>query len=158
MNIRRIWIVGALLISMEAAAGLGDAPTQAPAIAAQSGGAKAKGVQPPAANPTALGSYTINAVPAAGGGTIKEYVSTQGIVFAISWRTPMMPNLQRLLGASFPAFEQAAIASRSQGRRGPLNIERADLVLQSSGQLGDFRGRAFVPGLLPPDVASEAIQ
>lgn len=156
MNIRRIWIVGALLISMEAAAGLGDAPTPAPVAAAQNGGAKAKGVQPPAA--TSLGSYTINEIPAAGGGTIKEYVSTQGVVFAVTWRTPMMPNLQRLLGASFPAFEQAAIASRSQGRRGPLNIERADLVLQSSGQLGDFRGRAFVPGLMPPDVASEIIQ
>lgn len=156
MNIRCIWVVGALLISMEAVAGLGDAPTPAATSVAQGGGAKAKGVQPPA--PPPLGSYTINEVPAAGGGTIKEYVSTQGVVFAISWRTPMMPNLQRLLGASFPAFEQAAIASRSQGRRGPLHIERADLVLQSGGQLGDFRGRAFVPGLLPPDIASEAIQ
>jgi hypothetical protein len=69
-----------------------------------------------------------------------------------------MPDLRALLGSYFPTFEQAALASRAAGRRGPLSIDSADLVLQSSGHMRDYRGRAYVPGLLPPNVAAEAIQ
>lgn len=159
MSIRSIWLAGALSLASAAFAGLGDAPAAVPAAskaaaAEQAGAARAKGVE----LPDAAASYTTNVVPTADGGKITEYVSRQGVVFGISWRTPMMPNMKLVLGNYFPSFEQSAAASRGNGRRGPLHIQRADLVLQSVGQLGDFRGRAFVPGLLPPDVDGDAIR
>jgi hypothetical protein len=138
---------------MPAFAGLGAAPTVVPEPVAVAG-ARTKSAQRPAA----FDGYTINEIHTAAGGVITEYVSPAGVVFGISWRSPIMPDLHELLGIYFPTFERAAVASRGSGRRGPIGIDSPDLVLQSSGRMRDYRGRAYVPGLLPPDVAGEAIQ
>jgi hypothetical protein len=85
-------------------------------------------------------------------------VSLEGVVFGISWRTVAMPDLQALLGTYFPAFQQAAAAARGAGQRGPVGIDSADLVLQSGGRMRDYRGRAYVPDLLPANVAADVVQ
>lgn len=138
-------------------AGLGAAPTPASEPAA---GAQAKSVQRPGADADtgAIDNYTTNEIHTAAGGVVTEYVSRSGVVFGISWRTPMMPDLHELLGAYFPSFEQAASASRSSGRRGPVTVDSADLVLQSGGRMRDYRGSAYVPGLLPPNVSGDVIK
>ncbi len=139
-------------------AGLGAAPTPARAPAATAG-AQAKSVQRPGTADTgAVDNYTTNEIHTAAGGVVTEYVSKSGVVFGISWRTPMMPDLHELLGAYFPSYEQAASASRSNGRRGPVSIDSPDLVLQSGGRMRDYRGSAYVPGLLPPNVPGDAIK
>lgn len=154
MNIRSICsVLMGCALAMPAFAGLGAAPTPVPGPVADAG-ARIRSVQRPAAT----AGYTINEVHTAAGGIITEYVSAAGVVFGISWRSPIMPDLHDLLGTYFPTFEQAAVASRSSGRRGPIGIDSPDLVLQSSGQMRDYRGRAYVPGLLPPNVAGAAVQ
>jgi hypothetical protein len=142
------------LVALPALAGLGGAPTQAPATAAAPATARAMTAQ----RPVAYDGYTVNEIRTDAGGVIREYVSSAGVVFGISWRSPVMPDLHELLGDYFPAFEQSAVASRATGRRGPIAIDRADLVLQSAGQMRDYRGRAYVPGLLPANVDAGAIQ
>lgn len=140
MNIRNaIGGAFALLLAVPAFAGLGEAPTPDATVAAGAG-------------------YEIHEIRAESGGVIREYVSPAGIVFGISWNSPLMPNLRAVLGDHFGAFEQAAADSRSSGRRGPISIDRSDLVLQSGGQMRDYRGRAFVPGLLPANVSGEVVQ
>lgn len=155
MHIRFIFRRAALLLvapTLAVAAGLGSTPTP-PAVEARSA-AMAKSSERPAA----AAGYTVNEVRTAAGGLIREYVSPDGIVFGISWRSPIVPDLQALLGSYFPTFEQAATDSRASGRRGPLAIDRSDLVLRSGGQMRDYRGRAYVPALLPPGVAGTVVQ
>lgn len=159
MNIRDNFFRGLMalccLLAAPAFAGLGEAPTaQAAAESSQAAGARSKA----APRSVAPEGYTVNEIRTAAGGVITEYVSPAGVVFGVSWRSPIMPDLHKLLGAYFPTFEQAAVASRSSGRRGPLAIDSADLVLQSGGRMRDYQGRAYVPGLLPPNVAGEVIQ
>lgn len=155
MNIRNtLRCVAALTLAAPAivvAAGLGSAPT--PTTDAGTA-ARAKSDQRPAA----FDGYTVNEVRTGAGGVIREYVSPQGVVFGISWRSPIMPDLHVMLGEYFPAFEQAATDSRSTGRRGPIAIDRADLFLQSGGQMRDYRGRAYVPALLPANVSGAVVQ
>jgi hypothetical protein len=148
MEMRLIGFIVASLLSTYAMAGLGDAAT--PVSAAPT---RMKAMQRPAA----IDRYTVTEIQTSAG-FVKEYVSTQGVVFAVSWRSQIMPDLHELLGSYFPSFERAAVASRSGGRRGPLNIDQADLVLQSAGRMRDFRGRAYVPALLPPNIESSEIQ
>lgn len=142
------------LVALPACAGLGGAPTQVPATAVAPAAARAMTAQ----RPIVYDGYTVNEIRTEAGGVIREYVSAAGVVFGVSWRSPIMPDLHELLGDYFPSFEQSAAASRDSGRRGPIAIDRADLVLQSGGRMRDYRGRAYVPGLLPPNVDAGVIQ
>ncbi len=90
---------------------------------------------------------------------IREYVSPQGKVFAVSWRGPFMPDLDQILGAYSQQFTQA-MAARSQYRRirGPAVLETPGLVVQSGGHMRAFVGRAYLPDSLPEGVDRRTIQ
>lgn len=87
------------------------------------------------------------------GGMIREYVSAQGIVFAVAWNTRFKPKLDGLLGRYHAGYQAAA--AQALARPGRAGIQRQatlhaqDLVVQSNGFLNTFTGRAWVPSLLP---------
>jgi len=90
------------------------------------------------------------------GAVIREYVSTEGKVFAISWHARFIPNLPQLLGSYFPRVQQAAQAR--VGRSGPLVIQTGDFVYFSGGRMMNYHGSAYVPGLLPKNVTAEVVR
>jgi hypothetical protein len=97
---------------------------------------------------TAYGTYTKYVLTLPNGGTIDEYTGG-GVVFGLSWRTPGRPDLVQLLGSYFAAF-QAGIPTYPRGiRRAPPTIEKSDVVIQSRGHPGAFRGEALLPALAP---------
>jgi hypothetical protein len=90
------------------------------------------------------------------GAVIREYVSPDGKVFAVSWHARSLPNLPQLLGSYFPRVQQAAQAQVQRG--GPLVIQTGDFVYVSSGRMMNFRGSAYVPGLLPKNVTAGVVR
>jgi hypothetical protein len=104
----------------------------------------------------ALQGYSIQQVTGADRTVVKEYVTPTGMVFGISWRGPVMPNLRELLGSYFAQFQQAA-QSRVR-RRGPLVLRTDQFVVESGGHLRSFQGRAYVPSLLPKNVPAEVVR
>jgi hypothetical protein len=101
-------------------------------------------------------SYTVQDIHGADGTTIREYVSPDGKVFAVSWQGPVMPDLEQLFGAHFKSYRDEA-RTRHSGR-GPLRIDHGDLVVESSGHMRAFRGRAYLPQQLPAGVAADEIR
>jgi len=81
------------------------------------------------------------------GTVVHEYVDASGAVFALAWSGPFKPDLKRLLGRHFHRLEQGA------GQRGAdhtrLDVKESDFVVQSSGHMGAFEGRAWLPARLP---------
>jgi hypothetical protein len=100
--------------------------------------------------------YSVQQITAPDGGIVKEYVSPTGMVFAVSWQTPTMPNLQQLFGSYFAQFRQASEA-KTRRRRGVV-VRTNQVVVESGGHMRSFRGRAYIPALLPPNVPLAAIQ
>ena len=100
--------------------------------------------------------YKLHEITAANRTVVREYISPAGLVFGISWQGPTMPNLQQLLGSHFAQFQQAA-QSRTR-HRGPLVLRTDNLVVESGGHMRFFHGRAYVPGLFPPNVPVEVVQ
>jgi len=100
--------------------------------------------------------YTAHEITAPDGMIVKEYAAPNGIVFGISWHGPVMPNLKSLLGAYFPEFQQSAANAGPHHRVLAVRTDR--LVVESSGHMRSFRGRAYVPGLLPASITEEVIQ
>jgi len=104
-------------------------------------------------------AYTTHQITAPGKTVIKEYVSPEGKVFAISWSGPFIPNMQQLLGTYSDRFVQAAKLQREShpGHR-PVNIQQSDFVFQNGGHMRSYFGRAYLPAMVPQGVNVDALQ
>lgn len=141
-----------LLTSAGAAmATLGQAPSARPATSTSAPAPVAKmSATAPVAPPS---SYTLHEVQLENGTTVLEYATPAGLVFAVAWRGPVLPDLSALLGGYFNTFKRETEQARMMGKRGaPVNIERDDLVVRSSGRMRNFFGHAYAPALVPAGV------
>jgi hypothetical protein len=108
---------------------------------------------------TAATAYSVHEIQAPTGTVVREYVSPEGKVFAVSWQGPWLPDMHQLLGSYFDQYAQAAKAQAGvRAARRPLLIEQSGLVLQMGGHNRSFSGRAYLPDQLPSSVTQEAIQ
>lgn len=107
--------------------------------------------------PTA--SYTVHEIQGANGTVVREYFSPQGIVFAVAWHGPWLPDMRQILGSYFEQYSQAAESHQNArlGRRAVM-VEQPQLVIQSGGHLRSFVGKAYIPDMLPTGVRAEDIQ
>jgi hypothetical protein len=97
--------------------------------------------------------YTRHEVQLENGTTVREFVTPEGLVFAVAWRGPVLPDLQALLGNYFKTFKAETEQARTMGRRGsPVSIERDGLIIRSSGRMRNFFGYAYAPSLVPAGV------
>ena len=91
---------------------------------------------------------------------MREYVNAEGVVFAVSWKGPVLPDLGALLG-SYAGTLQSHVKdpSRAGMRRAPVNLEQDGLVVRSIGRMGNFFGNAYAPALIPTGVSiSDVLQ
>lgn len=144
-----LWITLALLAgSTGALAALGRAP-QAPEQVPQTRLRQAL----PAAS-----LYTVHQTVLPTGTVVREFVTPGGLVFALSWAGPVLPDLGEFFGDYYAAFQEAARQRRAAGMRGgALVLQQASLVLVSRGRMGNFDGHAYVPALVPAGVAIETL-
>jgi hypothetical protein len=104
-------------------------------------------------------SYTIEEMKAPSGLLVREYLSTSGQVFAVTWQGPTRPNLQQILGTYFQTYTQAA--QMQKGRRvvrGPVVLKQGGLVVEMGGHMRWVVGRAYVSSMVPPTVQMEEIR
>ena len=103
--------------------------------------------------------YSIERITAAGM-EIDEYVSSDGVVFAVVWKGTGVPDLKLLLGEYFEEYreEVAAARSRTPRVREPFKMKSGRLVVERAGHSRSLWGRAYLPSQLPPGVRPEDIQ
>jgi len=87
---------------------------------------------------------------------VTEYLTSTGVVFAVSWHGPFLPDLHQVLGNYFANYQSAA--RQPVVRRRLVRLSSPDIVIESSGRMRAFTGRAWVPALLPTGVTAADIQ
>lgn len=97
---------------------------------------------------TAPGGYQVHEIQLDSGTLVREYVSADNKVFAVSWRGPSIPDLRQTLGSYFPQY--VAASSVPHGGHHHLDIAQPGLIAHSSGNMRAYFGFAYVPDLLPP--------
>jgi len=93
---------------------------------------------------TQQNGYTVYTQTLTSGTIIQEYVAPSGIIFAISWSGPSLPNIQAIFGNYYANYLSAAEKSRRS-----IYTNSDALVIQSTGIMGAFQGFAFLPKLAP---------
>ena len=147
-------------ISVLAASGLLAAASQAfAALGADEGSVESDRIHMKAElrAKTSQRAFTVHEMQTTDGNIVREFISAQGKVFAVSWRGPSKPDLRALLGDSFDRFVSATQA-RGPGSHHHLQVRGADLVVQSSGHLRGMFGRAWLPQLVPAGIDVESFE
>jgi hypothetical protein len=149
-------VLGAVLLAGEAMApakaGLGDQVTSVEADRVSMKGQLRARSEP---------GYSVQEIAAANGGTVREYVSPSGVVFAVSWSGPAVPNLQQTLGSYFTQYATAAKTQRTMGHRAGhnhLEIHEPSLVVHAGGHMRQYFGLAYVPSLVPQNLSISDLQ
>ena len=125
------WPAHATLGELQAAAPAGNTAMQLKAATAQS----------PA--------YSVSTSTADNGTVIKEYAAPGGKVFAVIWRGPMAPDLGTLFGSYYTDYQTALAARQAAPRTRHLQLDSGRMIYQVGGHMGDLRGSAWVPALVP---------
>jgi Protein of unknown function (DUF2844) len=100
--------------------------------------------------------YRVHEFSRGDGTLIREYVSLAGQVFGVSWKGPSLPDLSQLLGSSFAEFQNSL--HHRPGRRRTAVVHNSDLVVESTGHVRAFYGRAYLNSMLPDGVTQEVVQ
>jgi len=83
---------------------------------------------------------------------VREYVSPTGVVFGITWKGLVHPDLTQLLGSYAGEYLVALRQTpRQQGRR-RLQVKTERVVVEKWGHMRNLQGRAYAPGLIPSGV------
>ncbi|CAB3767378.1 DUF2844 domain-containing protein [Paraburkholderia humisilvae] len=107
---------------------------------------------------TASVGYTVNEMVLPSTTVVREYVAG-GKVFAVTWSGPSTPNVQQLLGAYVDQASASVRAYRqAHGGIGPVSVSSGDFVFQSSGHMGFYAGRAYIPSAVPSGVSRSDIR
>jgi hypothetical protein len=102
-----------------------------------------------------LTSYRVHEIQLSSGTVVREFVGTDGKVFAIAWKGPSIPNLRQILGQYFDNYVTAAQAPHLGHNH--LQIQQSDLVVEAGGHMRAFSGRAYLPAAVPSGISLGAL-
>ncbi|MFZ6645150.1 DUF2844 domain-containing protein [Undibacterium sp. TJN25] len=105
----------------------------------------------------ARANYSVSESTLSSGTVVREYVASNGSVFAVSWNGPLIPDLQTLLGKHAETLNTAA-ASKPRAGNSQLSVSRPEVIIHSGGHMRAYQGRAWVPADLPSGVTADDIQ
>lgn len=107
---------------------------------------------------TDSGSYTDHVLTLEAGITLHEYSSSDGTVFAVAWKGPVMPDLRQLLGEHFATVVNLRKATGNRGHGlSQFHNSQSSIVIHSGGHLGAFSGMVYLPGKVPSGLDVEAL-
>ena len=105
---------------------------------------------------TGRATYRVHEIQLPSGTVVREFATVGGTVFAIAWSGPAMPDLRQTLGRYFDGYVAAARAQ--PGSRHHFQIRQSALVVQSSGRMRAFSGRAYLPQAVPAGTSLDEIR
>lgn len=104
---------------------------------------------------TPMASYDVHEITTAES-RVREYVSRDGNVFAVTWSGRARPDLSVVLGTRYAGYTQAAGLHR--GNHKVFALATDDLVMHVTKLPRGFAGEAHAPTLLPAGVTARDIR
>jgi hypothetical protein len=91
--------------------------------------------------------------------TVREYLSSAGVVFAVTWRGVGRPDLSALMGSYYTEYKDASDKQRrGAGARRMATIKSSGVIVSEGGHMRDNHGKAVAIALVPAGVKVETLQ
>lgn len=104
---------------------------------------------------TSEAKFAVHRLQLSSGVSVRQYVSPAGMVFAVTWQGPSLPDLRQLLGRYFDAYSRALRTASAGGAR---SVQQGGLAVETGGHMRALFGRVYIPTMLPRGVSADAIQ
>jgi hypothetical protein len=118
----------------------------------------ALGEAPAAGLSSSRNGYAVHETVYDNGTRVQEFVSPVGLVFAVAWQGPVLPDLSVWLGRFHGSYRLETEQRRLAGLRGgPVAMARDGLVLRSNGRMRQFFGHAYAPALVPAGLNTQDV-
>jgi hypothetical protein len=102
-------------------------------------------------------NFQISETTLPSGTLVREYISAKGVVFAVSWSGPLLPDLQTLLGKHFKTMVDEAGRAPKAGHS-QLRVSRPEVSIFSGGHMRAYEGKAWVSSEFPEGFSLQDIQ
>ena len=103
-------------------------------------------------------AYKVHELANTEGAVVREYVSSEGTVFGISWQGRSTPDMNQLLGNYVNNFQTATRDQTQIRQRRGITIKTNDFVYTNFCRMGVCSGSAYAPRLLPNNVSAEVMR
>lgn len=103
-------------------------------------------------------AYKVHELANAEGAVVREYVSSEGTVFGITWQGRSTPDMNQLLGNYVNNFQTATRDQTQIRQRRGITIKTNDFVYSNFCRMGVCSGSAYAPKLLPSNVSAEVMR
>lgn len=107
--------------------------------------------------PSTVSNYVMRDTTLATGTHVREYVAGGGVVFAVTWNGPVLPDLKSLLGKYFDTMVAESTRLPKAGRS-PMGVHRPDVVIHSGGRMRAFEGSAWIPAAFPAGFTADDVR
>ena len=104
-----------------------------------------------------VSNYITRDTTLATGTHVREFVSGSGVVFAVTWDGPFLPDLKALLGKYFDTMV-AESATMPRAGRSRMAVNRPEVVINSGGHMRAFEGSAWIPAEFPVGFTADDVQ
>jgi hypothetical protein len=101
-------------------------------------------------------NFRVHEMQLPSGTVVKQYSSPAGLVFAVSWTGPSMPDLRQTLGRHFDTYVAAAKANHANHRQ--LHFQSGDLIVHAGGRMRSFSGLAYLASAMPAGVTVQDLK
>jgi Protein of unknown function (DUF2844) len=103
-------------------------------------------------------NYDTLEINAEAGTRVREYLGRDGVVFAVTWSGPAVPDLRQLLGTHFEEYTAALTRLDRPGLRRSVRVASPGLIVETDGHMRAYTGRARLPTLVPAGVSTDELR
>ena len=83
---------------------------------------------------------------------VREYLDGRGMVFAVTWSGPAIPDLRQLLGVYFDEYQAALRSFKPIGMHRSIRIAGPSIEVELSGHMRAYSGRAYLTAQVPAEI------
>jgi hypothetical protein len=102
--------------------------------------------------------YRMQEISTAAGMRVREYSDAGGLIFAVVWSGPAVPDLRRLLGAYYGEYAAALLKGKPLGIRRSALIAGQSVNVELAGHMRAYGGRAYLTAQIPAGVSIQEIR
>ncbi len=117
----------------------------------------AEGTAVASAVSSTMSNYVVRDTTLTTGTQVREYIAANGLVFAVTWDGPVLPDLKALLGKYFGTMVTESKRMPRAGRS-HLGVNLPEVVINSGGHMRAFHGSAWIPAQFPAGFSADDVR